>query len=309
MAAVKMSPAAWWRRAPRWQRALLLSALVVAILLGGASLHTYARLEGWLTERLTPDALSAKLSPHYTVDKPDGPGPFPTALLFSGCDGVADNMTRWSDALVAAGWATMIVDSHTPRDLDDYEVWRLVCAGQVMPGAERAGDVMVSMADAMALPFVDANRLAVIGMSHGGWSIMELLALTDRGRLPFNLTAAPPSLAGNPLSGIVAEILVYPWCGLANRGRRYGWTHDAPVVFLLAEDDLIAPAYECQITARTLRDMGRTVTVETFSGVTHGFDQMEHAPFTTLEFDAEATERAIATALGVLNNAAFPAQN
>lgn len=293
----------WWRRAHPWQRVLVVSAAAVGLILATAGFHTVARLSGWLSERMEPAELSALLAPHYTIAKPDGVGPFPTAILFHGCDGVADNMHRWADALVADGWAAVIVDSHTPRSILDYDMWRLVCAGQLLPGAERAGDVMTAISDASAMPFVDQDRLALIGMSHGGWSIMELLALDTAGRVPFNLTRPPAALSRDGLSGVQAVILVYPWCGLANRARRRPWAHDAPALFLLARDDVIAPAAECERVADALEAAGKDVSTVVYPDVTHGFDQMEHTPLSTLVFDEAATRDAIANALATMDRA------
>ena len=135
--------------------------------------------------------------------KPPGAGPFPTALLFSGCDGPKDNVVRWGEMLNAQGWAAIIVDSHGPRGFSDYEVWRLVCAGQLFMGSERAGDVLVSIDDARRMRFVDPDRIVLIGSSHGGWAIMDLLALDPPRRLPTNLAALPRGAPADPLAGVV----------------------------------------------------------------------------------------------------------
>lgn len=293
-----------WRAAPHWQRVAVVLVALFASVIGLLGVHTVGRLQGWFIERATPDQLSALLSPAYVVAKPPGEGPFPTALLYHGCDGAKENMTRWSQALVASGWAAIVVDSHTPRGYMDLATWRLVCTGQLLPGPERAGDVLVSMADAARLPFVDPDRLALIGMSHGGWTIMELLALAPPERLPLNLKAMPRGLAG--LDGVRAAVFVYPWCGLANRARYEGWTHAAPVLFILAEVDVIAPAFECELLADMLEEMGRDVEVVTYEGVTHGFDQQDREPGSILVYDPEATADAIARAVAFLNAAAAP---
>lgn len=264
-------------------------------------LNTVAHHRGWIVQRLDPKTLSAELSPFYRIHQPDGPGPFPTALLFSGCDGPHDNMERWAEALVADGWAAVVVDSHRPRGYDDFEAWRLVCLGQLMAGGERAGDVLVSLADVRDMPFVDRDRMALIGMSHGGWSVMDLLALDAQNRLPLNLTHAPGTPDDPPLTGVAAVVLVYPWCGPTNRAVDAGWDHRAPVLFILADDDTIAPSADCRAVAATLEAEGRTVEVISFAGVTHAFDQQERAGFSSLVFDEAATRQAISQAIAFLN--------
>lgn len=98
---------------------------------------------GLTVARVMPAELSAQLSPAYRLTTPEGEGPFPTALLFSGCDGPRDNLGTWATALAEAGWASFSVDSHRPRNLTEFELWRLDCAGQLLSGQERAGDVAV----------------------------------------------------------------------------------------------------------------------------------------------------------------------
>ena len=282
------------RRRLRW---VLIGAGAVAILwlavLGG---NTLGRYLGWTIPDQDPQALAEALRPYYRVMKPEGGGPFPTALLYSGCDGPKDNLERWGAMLNARGWAAVIVDSHGPRDYLASDIWRLICAGQLLMGSERAGDVLVSIYDARRMPFVDPERLVLIGSSHGGWAIMELLAFEKAWRLPFSLAALPEGAVEHPLDGVVGSILVYPYCGPANRSRRAGWRHPAPVLFLLSGNDIIAPAGDCRAVATMLAAEGIPVETVVFEGVTHGFDQVERAPFSALEFDPEATAEALRVA-------------
>jgi dienelactone hydrolase len=280
------------RRGWRWLAGGLGAA---GLVLAAVALNSLAHYEGWWIPRLAPETLSAKLAPFYRVTKPQGEGPFPTALLYSGCDGPRDNMAAWAAMLNAQGWAAIVVDSHGPRGLTDHETWRLVCAGQILMGSERAGDVLVSIADARRMPFVDPARLVLLGASHGGWAIMDLLALDAEGRLPFNLASAPSGPA-DPLAGVVGTVLLYPYCGEANRAARRGWSRKIPALFLLSAGDVIAPAGKCIAIAERLAAQGVPVETRLFEGVTHGFDQQERSELSTLAFDPAATEAAMAAA-------------
>ena len=279
------------RRNWRWWVTGLAAFLVVAALaLGG---NTLARYQGWSVERLPPAVLSAKLAPFYRVLTPPGPGRFPTALLYSGCDGPKDNLDRWARMLTGQGWAAIIVDSHGPRGFSEHEVWRLICAGQLLMGSERAGDVLVSIDDARHMPFVDPDRLVLIGASHGGWAIMDLLALDPPRRLPFNLAALPAAAPADPLAGVVGTILLYPYCGSAARANPDGWRRPIPTLFLLAADDAVASAAPCAAIAEAMQARGQPVRAVAFPGVTHAFDQEEKAAFSTLAFDPAATAEAL----------------
>ena len=255
--------------------------------------NVLSRYRGWTVERLEPDALSALLAPAYRVMKPDGAGPFPTALLFSGCDGPRDNVLRWAERLNREGWAAVVVDSHGPRGLLDHEVWRLVCAGQVLLGSERAGDVLIAIDDVRRMPFADPERIALVGASHGGWAIMDLLAMDPPERLPYNLARLRADAPADPLAGVVGAILLYPYCGEASLARPDGWRRALPVLFVLSRDDYVAPSGRCVEIADALKARGLPVETVVLEGVTHGFDQEERSAFSPLEFDPAATERAL----------------
>lgn len=287
----------------RARRLLFAGSALLVVLLAALIGNTVAGYLGWTAQRMSRDELSGLLSPYYEVSRPEGEGPFPTALLFSGCDGVRDNMERWADMLVHNGWAAIVVDSHTPRDYADNEWWRLICTGQVLTGAERAGDILVALTDARAMDFVDNDRMALIGMSHGGWSIMDLMALNSTGRIPFNLSGVRPADAQEALSGVRALVLVYPWCGLSNRARQTVWDDNAPTLFLLASDDIIAPSNECVEIAKAMEAAGHDVETRFFPGVTHAFDQANRSYLSPLSFDAAATAIALRTAANFLARA------
>ena len=285
---------------PRARRIVTTVVAVAAALLLAIGGNALGRYTGWTVPRLDPVALSAKLAPFYRVKKPDGPGPFPTALLLSGCDGPQDNLNSWAAALKAEGWASIVVDSHGPRGFSDYEVWRLVCTGQILMGSERAGDALVALDDARRMRFVDPRRLVLLGASHGGWTIMDQLALDPPRRLPTNLAAVPPYAPPDPLDGLVGVVLLYPYCGTANRARRHPWTRPVPTLFVLAEDDAIAPSGRCVALADALGAAGVPVAVELLAGVTHGFDQQQRAALSTLAFDPTATAEAERLVAGFL---------
>jgi dienelactone hydrolase len=276
------------------------------VLLGAAALaaNMAGRYSGIAVPRSEPAALANMLAPHARFSPPaGGSAPWPTALLFSGCDGPKDNLETWSAALNADGWATLIVDSHTPRGLTDFQLWRLVCAGQLLTGAERAGDVAVAVAAARARPEVDGDRIALIGASHGGWAVLEFLSLADHGVVPYSLTRWPEGMEAAPLDGVSAAILLYPYCGQLSRASRRGWDSEIPALFLLVEDDAIASERACRrIVAREAR-RGLPVSEHVYAGVTHGFDQQQKEPLSVLEYDAEATADALARGTAFLDAA------
>jgi dienelactone hydrolase len=272
-----------------WIVALSLLGVVVLLVVGNTAL----RYLGVLAPRDSPAALAEMLAPHMHPRWPATGQPHPTALLLSGCDGPADNLDRLTTRLAEIGWGSVIVDSHGARGYTARPVWTLICAGQLFTGTERAGDLAVALDMVRAMPEVDPDRIALIGASHGGWAVLDLLSLHARGRRPPNLTRWPESLRREGLAGVVQAILYYPYCGPGARVWRHGWRSDIPVSFLLVEGDSVADDAACRRVVERARAAGRPVEIIDFAGVTHGFDQRQKAPLSPLEFDADATARAL----------------
>jgi dienelactone hydrolase len=270
-------------------RSRLRSAFItLAALAALAGLIVHSWLAGWWVERVEPRILSSLLASGLEVFAPEGEGPFPAIVQFHGCGGVFENQREWARSFRDAGWLAVVVDSHTPRGL----LWRDVCRGRALLGGERAGDVAVAMADVRALPNVDPERIVLAGWSHGSWSIMDLLAMDPPNELPHNLLRMPEG----GLGGLAGLVFVYPYCGFGTRADV--WARSVPSLFLMAGADEVAPPEQCSQVAQELRYAGHDVTLETFEGATHAFDEA-HASG-DLVYDPALTRRAIGRAITFL---------
>ena len=170
--------------------------------------------------------------------------------------------------------------------------WRLVCFGQALSGAERAGDVAVALAALGTMDEIDGDHVVLFGASHGAWAAMELIDRLGREALPPGLSSwpEPREVAAGRLQGVM---LLYPYCGQLNRTAEQAPTNTAiPILMVLAGKDTIVSAARCEEVATRLAREGVDVRVETLPGVDHGFDQRVHRMFSTLDFDPEATARA-----------------
>ncbi len=229
---------------------------------GLAALAAYGHLAGWRVEPMSPEALARELRPGFEFHTPEGDGPFPTGIFFHGCGGVSDRIRSWARELKAAGWAALILDSLGPRGITGEEV----CSGRRLLGRERAGDVLVAIEEARRRPEVDPERLVLFGWSHGGWTLIEIMAMNPPRELPPSLNAAPT----RALEGVRGIVLFYPYCGLA--ARTGVWEPKIPALFLLGRNDQTAPAAPCIVMAEDLRDSGRVAEAHVYEGVGHGFD-------------------------------------
>lgn len=266
-----------------------LGGAVAAVLLVLA-LNTLRHAAGVATFEDTPRERLDRLAPHWRIVRPEGAAPTPAAILMSGCDGVRDNMGYWAEQFARDGRAALVLDSHRPRGFDLLESWRLVCAGQALPGAERAGDLAVAL-QALRDSGETTGDVVVFGASHGGWTAMEFVAHAAAGELPPALTAwpAPPE---ELLRTVSALVLLYPYCGILNGADDLTWPADLPVLMVLAENDGIADPDDCLAMAEALRARGAAIETHVLPGAGHGFDQREKSFLSSLNFDAAQRDRA-----------------
>ena len=222
-------------------------AVVLLLALGG----------GCVGSRPVADAdLHPRLWPEDALHRPDGPGPFPAVVLLSGCLGVRAKDARWAERLRTQGYVTLVPDSFTGRGLTTLEQRRDVCRGLTLWGGTRASDVRASLAHLRTLPYVDPARLAVVGFSHGAWAALDLLAVAS----------------DDDVRGLRAVIGFYPYCGVVSRARWLGWRVDVPTLLLLAAEDRMVSAPQCQSVAERAAADGRPVAFTVYPDVGHGFD-------------------------------------
>lgn len=121
-----------------------------------------------LQERLARERGQAFVPPPTTdltgeLYYPAGAGPYPAVVMLHGCAG-RSSRTR-EDAggayFASLGYALLIVDSFGPRGITDR------CGTSGSP-ADRVIDAFGALLYLAGLPFIDAERIAVVGYSQGG---------------------------------------------------------------------------------------------------------------------------------------------
>ncbi len=209
-------------------------------------------------------AQAARLEPHMTIIKPEGPGPFPVCLQFHGCGGVFVMQHDYAEAARQAGFAVVVVDSFAPRGITLLEAQTTICTGMKFRGAERSIDVLGALAWLKTQAWADLDRVALAGWSHGAWSIMEALSGTlTEGRAP--------------QLGIKTAILFYPYCGPLSRTVARGWGENRPAVYAcIGGRDVVVGRTLPERALKRLEADGLSVRTLFLKEAAHGFD--EQAP-------------------------------
>jgi dienelactone hydrolase len=186
-----------------------------------------------------------------TMYRPAGPGPFPYVALLHGCGGLHREamwtawVKPWTDLLRAKGIGVAVVDSFGPRGVEQ------VCTGNVAAWAARRADDAYSVRAWLAeQPDVDAARIALMGMSNGGRTVLAAL------RVPVK----------HPVS-FVAGVALYPGCQ-----SDVGSVFAAPLLVLIGRADTVTPARSCEEMARARTAAAPEVKLVVYPRAPHTFD-------------------------------------
>lgn len=224
------------------------------------------------------------------IIKPEGPGPFPAVVILHDCSGLGPRSSgaprRWAGELVAKGYVAILPDSFSPRGHRDG-----ICTvppqqrySGITP-VDRAGDAYAALAYLRTLPYVDGNRVAVMGGSHGGASTLA--------------TMVAPQAKDR---GFLAAVALYPACAMNMGGWRTDSTGDyapgGPVYILIGEIDDWTPAGNCRKLAESAQKAGHAVSLKVYPGAHHSFDSANPERYVASRINANAPGRRGATTGG-----------
>jgi dienelactone hydrolase len=186
-----------------------------------------------------------------TLFKPDGAGPFPAVVLLHGCGGIRPHFVQWAGTIRNMGYVALLVDSFRPRGISS------ICANSPTMAAmtrDRAADAYGALRHLKGLSFVDGDRVALMGWSHGGWTTLEAMASPHYRSSPDQFRAA---------------IAFYPWCrdALTEPFR-------VPVLVLIGGSDDWTPAKKCEDMQARLSPDAPPLRVQVYQGAHHDFDDV-----------------------------------
>jgi dienelactone hydrolase len=200
--------------------------------------------------------------------RPPGEGPFPALVLLHGCGGlrtrngaVQAKPRFWAEHLRDRGYVTLLVDSFSPRGIDE------VCTGRhiLSPVRDRADDARGALRFLQGRTDVRADRIGLLGWSNGAAAALSVLF--DDGVRDRDFRAA---------------VAFYPNCT-----RQYPGGPDfrpyAPLFILVGALDDWTPAAPCVALAERGRAAGAPIAIKVYPGAHHSFD----APATPVRYRPE----------------------
>ena len=169
------------------QRLLVVLALVFVV----AGLQTSAWSSEYFKIAVFPsDDSDSGLKLQGELSKPDGDGPFPAVVLLHTCGGFNEWFKKfWPEYLNKIGYVTFAVNSFGPRGFERCNRRLLNIKGKNRANRDRyfARDAYGALDFLVKLPYVDKNRVAVMGFSYGAFTTNYLAGrqLREPGKLNF----------------------------------------------------------------------------------------------------------------------------
>ena len=130
--------------------------------------------------------------------RPQGPGAFPAVVLMHGCHGVSPAVRGWGRWLRARGYVALVVDSWASRGLGEQ-----CTPGEDLPNTARFDDAVGALRWLQSRPYVDRERVGIIGWSNGGAFSMAAVNGPTAERAKRRGVEIPPP-------GYRAAVAVYP---------------------------------------------------------------------------------------------------
>lgn len=190
---------------------------------------------------------------------PEGEGPFPAVVLNHTIGGVSPHLLEQAKALLGAGYAVLLVDSYSPRNLKK---------GALVSPAEMVKDAYDAHRHLSSQPFIDKLRIFQSGYSLG--ALASAMLASPEGAQAMQASAR-----------FRATVSHYGSCGTGTLNMSaqdfeiLSADIDRPVLLLMAESDIETPPKTCFPRLDQLKAAGKDIEWHIYPQTTHAWDKRE----------------------------------
>jgi dienelactone hydrolase len=266
--------ASCWRTNDGWRAAWFMCAALCAGLAHGATpTARNIQLVSFPSVDHDPAGRNVALRGFLLLPRtPRPPGGYPAVVALHGCGGLyshrpghgeqlAERLALRADRFLADGYAVLFPDSFGSRDM--HEVCTLRLGQRTITTARRRLDALGALAYLAQRGDIAADRIALVGWSHGGSAALQAIDLGDARVAAFRAVPGAPFFR--------AAVAFYPGCARPLRdGERY--RPGTPVRVHIGELDDWTPAAPCVELGRALARRGEDFDVVTYPNAYHAFD-------------------------------------
>lgn len=188
-----------------------------------------------------------------------GDVPHPAVVMMHGCGGAYTSKGElnarhrmWGEFLAGQGITALMLDSLTPRG--EKSLCTQKFADRKIKEADRRGDAYAALAWLQGQPDIAADRIGVLGWSHGGGTTLGVIT-------------RPVSQAPR----FKAAVSFYPGCTsrLAGADRFHPY---APLFLLIGASDDWTPAAPCIALTEKVAARGEPMQIQVYPDTYHDFD-------------------------------------
>jgi dienelactone hydrolase len=194
------------------------------------------------------------------IYKPAGAGPFPALVIVHTCGGLRKELRDWTKLALDRGYVVFVMDSLSQRGVSAQQGCN---ASTWVPPGRGAKDAFQAREHLKKFPFVDQDRVALVGFS---WGAMVGLFVSN-GAIASQLSS----------SRYAAVVGLYPICYFPGSGQfqKIEWVRpeiDKPLLVLMGELDNEAPPADCVPRLEKLAQKGVPVEWHVYPATTHCWD-------------------------------------
>ena len=232
---------------------LAVLAVVVMFVPGPADAGQWITFEAAQSPDAKPDPQggSPPLELRAQLIRPEGDGRYPAVVMLHGCRGIRPYQRGWADKVAGWGYVTLLVDSFMTRDHDAAVCGHI--SEYLVRGArnDRVGDAYGALDYLASLPFVDPDRITIMGWSHD--AVLR--------------AAQAPLEKDQRQRRFRAAIAFHPACHLVGEQPL-----TAPTLVMVGERDQWTPAVDCARLAAAENHAPPGVELVIYENAQHGFD-------------------------------------
>lgn len=191
---------------------------------------------------------------HHSLYVPDKTIRSPAILLLHASTGIEKVNYDWATRLKERGYVVYMIDSFKPRGWEDRRSvgWERATQAQL-------DDIVPAYEYLRQLPFVDPDRMGILGFSMGGFDVLKVMELSQQDPKPYQQLS------------FKAAASFYGVCHRLEKGAKL---REITKIFIGENDDR-STTQDCIQLVNRSTDNKQNATIQIYSNALHGFDNFE----------------------------------